>query len=340
VPRAVEPSGSGGLVTERPRTTLVAVAAAVIAFFASRTIEHTYSRLARPEQTALEWISDIVLSLAFGLVAWLWLHLRETRSELLRLERAQIILDTQLALAAEIQQKLLPRVPAPGRGLCLAARMEPAWKIGGDFYDFIVPDAEGVIFILGDISGKGIPAALLMASTRTLFRDLARETRDPGALTTRLSRALYEDNEGSAYATCIMGRFDLRDRTLTYVNAGHPSGLILGPSGRRVLESVGPPVGILPSIMYSPTSVSVGSGDIGVVVTDGVTEALEQDGVVTGDRVLEEAVRNLDLGSKPQADTICTALMSLARRRKGSAADETEQDDRTVVAFVVGDAAA
>jgi sigma-B regulation protein RsbU (phosphoserine phosphatase) len=219
--------------------------------------------------------------------------------------------------------------------------MEPAWKIGGDFYDFIVPEDDMVIFILGDISGKGIPAALLMASTRTLFRDLARETNDPGALTTRLSRALYEDNEGSAYATCILGRFDLRDRVLTYVNAGHPSGLILGPSGRRVLESVGPPVGILPSITYSPVSVSVGSGDIGVAVTDGVTEALEQDGVVTGDRVLEEAVRSLDLGSKPQADAICMALMSLARRRRsGSGADGAEQDDRTVVAFVVEDAAA
>lgn len=86
---------------------------------------------------------------------------------------------------------------------------------------------------------------------------------------------------------------------------------------------------------------SVGPGDIGVAVTDGVTEALEHDDVVTGDRVLEEAVRSLDLGSKPQADTICTALMSLARRRRnGSGTDAAEQDDRTVVAFVVEDAAA
>jgi sigma-B regulation protein RsbU (phosphoserine phosphatase) len=179
-----------------------------------------------------------------------------------------------------------------------------------------------------------------MASTRTLFRDLARETQDPGALTTRLSRALHEDNEGSAYATCVMGRFDLRDRTLTYVNAGHPSGLILGPSGRRVLESVGPPVGILPSITYSPALVSIAPGDIGVVVTDGVTEALEHSGVATGVLALEQAVRSLDLGSKPQADAICTTLMSLARRRNGSGGDEAEPDDRTVVAFVVEDAAA
>jgi serine phosphatase RsbU (regulator of sigma subunit) len=319
----------------RARNGFVAAASAVAAFFVATGAESLYIGLAHADRAALEWISDVVLSLGFGLVAWLWLHLRATQGELARLERAQIVLDTELALAAGIQRNLLPAAPAPCRGLSLAARMEPAGKIGGDFYDFVSPDTDTVVFVLGDISGKGIPAALLMASTRTLFRNLVRETQEPAALATRLSRALHEDNGGSPYATCVMGRFDMRERTLTYVSAGHPAGLVLGPLGRREIESGGPPVGILPSLSYSATDLRLAPGDVGVLVTDGVTEASEGADLEAAD-LLHEALRAL--GPSPRPDDVCEAIMSLSRAR-GSAPGGFP-DDRTVLAFVVSDGAA
>jgi sigma-B regulation protein RsbU (phosphoserine phosphatase) len=319
---------------EGPRTGLTAAGAAVVAFLAATGAETLYIRLAHADRAALEWISDVLLSLGFGLVAWLWLHLKATRGELARLERARIVLDTELALAAEIQRNLLPATPAPTGGLSIAARMEPAGKIGGDFYDFLSPDPETVVFVLGDISGKGVPAALLMASTRTLFRNLVRETQEPAALATRLSRALHEDNGGAPYATCVMGRFDMRKRTLTYVNAGHPAGLVVGPLGRRAIESCGPPVGILPSIAYLATTVPLAPGDVGVLVTDGITEAAEGTEIGASD-LLDQALRTL--GSPPRADEVCQAIMSLTRGLGPAPAGAP--DDRTVLAFVVSESA-
>ena len=319
----------------RARTGLAAAGAAVAAFLVATGAESLYIGLAHADRAALEWISDVVLALGFGLVVWLWLHLRATRGELARLERAQIVLDTELGLAAEIQRTLLPGAAGPCRGLSLAARMEPAGKIGGDFYDFVSPDPETVVFVLGDISGKGIPAALLMASTRTLFRNLVRETQEPAVLATRLSRALHEDNGGSPYATCVMGRFDMRERTLTYVSAGHPAGLVLGPLGRRAIESGGPPVGILPAIAYSATALRLAPGDVGVLVTDGITEAADGADLEASD-LLEEALRAL--GSPPSADEVCETIMSLTRAR--GPAPGGLPDDRTILAFVVSEGAA
>src|SRR3981189_2651168 len=121
----------------------------------------------------------------------------------------------------------------------MAGRLEPALYIGGDFYDFI-PDADG-LFVVGDVSGKGIPAALLQASAHSLFRTLARETTHPAELLTRISKEIYAENAGASYLTCVAARLDSRARTLTYTNAGHPVGLLVGPSGRRLLSRGGPP---------------------------------------------------------------------------------------------------
>ena len=312
----------------------MAAGAAVLAFLVATRAETLYIRLARANRAEVEWISDLLLSLGFALVVWLWLDLRATRGELERLERARIVLDTELALAAQIQRNLLPAAPAPSRGLSVAARMEPAGQIGGDFYDFVSPDPETVVFVLGDISGKGVPAALLMASTRTLFRNLVRETQEPAALATRLSRAFHEDNGGAPYATCVMGRFDMRQRTLTYVNAGHPAGLVLGPLGRRALESCGPPVGILPSIVYSATTVPLAPGDVGILVTDGITEAAEGIDIEASD-LLDRALPTL--GSPPRADEVSQAIMALTRGL--GPAPGGVPDDRTILAFVVSEAA-
>jgi serine phosphatase RsbU (regulator of sigma subunit) len=275
-------------------------------------------------------ISDLVLATALGAVAYLWLHLRATRTRLTGLERAQIVLDTQLSVAAQIQRHLLPPVPV-GPGVRWAGRLEPANAIGGDFYDFIPAAVDG-LFVVGDVSGKGIPAALLQASAHSLFRTLARQTFHPADLLTRVSREIYAENGGGSYLTCILARIDPASRTLVYVNAGHPEGLLVGAGGRRRLSRGGPPAGLFPDTTYEAEVVPVEFGDLGVIVSDGITEAIEEDGVVAVD-VLNRAI--LGLGKPRTPERVCDALMEMAQLKPGGPGTNG-QDDKTVLAFLFG----
>ena len=154
--------------------------------------------------------------------------------------------------------------------------MIPAGRIGGDFYDFLQPAARTVLAILGDVSGKGIPAALILSSLKTLFRTIARETVDPAAIAERISAALHEEHAGLPYATAIVARFEAGPGRMAFVNAGHPAGYVLRKGTVSVaFESGGPPLGLFPGTRYTAADVELSPGDIGVLVTDGITEALE-----------------------------------------------------------------
>ena len=133
-----------------------------------------------------------------------------------------------------------PRLP-------LGGAHGPRGRIGGDFYDFFQPTAGTVLAILGDVSGKGIPAALILSSLKTLFRTIARETVDPAAIAERISAALHEEHAGLPYATAIVARFETAPGRLAYVNAGHPAGYLLRDGTvTAALESGGRPLGLLP----------------------------------------------------------------------------------------------
>lgn len=193
----------------------------------STTIESRILWFARAEPGKLEWISDLILAVAVVCVTYLWLHLRASRLELASLERQQIVLDNELRLAAEIQASLLPELPAATPGFEWAARMEAARTVGGDFYDF-VPQADGsVLVILGDVSGKGIPAALIQATLKTLFRVAVRDCAETTAIAARLAEMLYAQNGGAMYATAIVARFDPAGPRLSFVSAGHPAGVLV-----------------------------------------------------------------------------------------------------------------
>jgi sigma-B regulation protein RsbU (phosphoserine phosphatase) len=212
-----------------------------------------------------------------------------------------------------------------------AGRLESAHRIGGDFYDFIPGEADD-LFVVGDVSGKGIPAALLQASAHSLFRTLARETIHPADLLTRVSREIYAENAGALYLTCVLVRVDSATRTLTYANAGHPAGLMLGQSGRRLLSRGGPPVGLFPETVYDSDIVSVEPGDIGVIVSDGITEAIEEDGVTAVD-ILNRTICNIPEPRTPER--VCDALMEMAQHSPGPRGVANWQDDKTVFAFLL-----
>jgi len=326
----MRPAGAGWAVW---RPAALATGAGLAVFVVGSAAEAVIIRGVHGNRRELEWLSDAVISIAVAGITYLWLHLKASRTRVLTLEREEIVIDEQLRLAAEIQRGLLPDVPQATRGFRWAARMIPAGRIGGDFYDFFQPTAGTVLAILGDVSGKGIPAALILSSLKTLFRTMARETVDPAAIAERISAALHEEHAGLPYATAIVARFETGPGRVAYVNAGHPPGYLLrNGTVSAAFESGGRPLGLLPGATYATANVELSPGDIGVLVTDGITEALEA-GPMTLSRILGASGERLSARSSPAE--ICDDLLRAAAEGPGPTGALNVQDDRTVFVFAV-----
>src|SRR5258708_18423067 len=136
--------------------------------------------------------------------------------------------------------------------------------------------------IVGDVSGKGIPAALLQASAHSLFRAFARETPYPSDLLARVSREIYAENAGASYLTCLVVRVNSATHTLMYANAGHPTGVMVGAGGRRLLSRGGPPAGLFPETAHDSQVPPLAPGDLRVILSDGITQATEASGRASG----------------------------------------------------------
>jgi sigma-B regulation protein RsbU (phosphoserine phosphatase) len=307
----------------------VSAGVALAAYVVAATVEAIAIGVIRPTEWELAWISDVVLAAAFGGVVYLWQHLRLTRQALATRERADLVLQTQLAIAADIQQRLLPQLPARTNGVEWAAALRSAGRIGGDFYDVAQVALGRWILLVADVSGKGIPAAMALGSLRTAFRSLVHQHGGPAAVLTHLSSTLFEAWQGSPYATAIIAQLEASGCTLTYANAGHPAAIVSGRAGVRRLEADGPPIGLFPSATYAEQTLILQHGDTCVIVSDGVTEALESADVAPLDQVIEAAD-----GAK-SAQEVCDAVMGLALRGTGPRGVADWQDDRTVVVVAV-----
>jgi sigma-B regulation protein RsbU (phosphoserine phosphatase) len=285
----------------------------------------------RPGGHRLEWISDLIASAAVTTLTYLWLNLRASRARILDLERARITQDAQLRLAAEIQRSLLRDVPTQAAGCVWAARMEAAYEVGGDFYDVAAQADGSLMVIVGDVPGKGVPAALLQSSALTLFRVHATHTGTPAQLAERISADLRAQTGGRPYATAIIVRIERDGRRLTSTNAGHPAGLVQRTGELVRLTAGGPPLGLLPGVAYESEELPLHPGDAGVFVTDGITEVL--DGREPLAAVLADA-RSLPEREAPVA--ITERVLRLAGTAVASGTIDIPADDRTAVAFVVG----
>jgi sigma-B regulation protein RsbU (phosphoserine phosphatase) len=311
------------------RALVESTAAALGGYALAAVLEAVVIRWLQPTEWELAWVSDLALAVALGVAVYLWRHLLASRNELAERERAEIVLQTQLSLAAEIQRRLLPPLPPTTNGCEWAAALKSAGKIGGDFYDF-VETAPGVwVVLIADVSGKGIPAALALGSLRSTFRALARQRLAPAAILAQLSTAFLQDWQGMPYVTCIVAAFNLPAHTVVYSNAGHPPAILTGPIGTRYLLRGGPPAGLLLEATFEQELLSLHAGDVCLLVSDGVTEAL--DGVPLEDRLVAP---NLDHTS---AANICDRIMRQALNGNGPSGDSRWDDDRTVVVVTVRD---
>jgi sigma-B regulation protein RsbU (phosphoserine phosphatase) len=212
------------------------------------------------------------------------LELRASRHELARKE-------AELNFALQVQQALFPRQFPADQGLEFSAACVPAGGIGGDYYDVLQRRDGCLAFAIADISGKGIPAAILMSNLHAILRTLYDAGRPAGELCSQLNRHLYRVTEGTKFATAFYAEWNERDRSLTYVNAGHPAPLLLGSCSGQLLQTGGPPLGIFPGTEFQVGRLVMQPGDVIVLYSDGITEAGLGSGKEFGDARLEAAVQ-------------------------------------------------
>jgi sigma-B regulation protein RsbU (phosphoserine phosphatase) len=197
-------------------------------------------------------------------------------SERLRQEAASAeLIRHELSLAHDVQDRLLPKPLQGVAGLECVGFCRPARSIGGDYYD-LLPRRDGAFALtLGDVSGKGIPAAVMMASIQTLLRNLLqREMIDLAEVIADLNDTLYTSSTDARYSTLFVGVISADRASLKYVNAGHVPPLLLRRDGRlERLSEASVPVGMLPAWRFEQSSVGLEPGDTLLVVSDGIMEA-------------------------------------------------------------------
>jgi sigma-B regulation protein RsbU (phosphoserine phosphatase) len=250
-------------------------------------------------------------------------------SERLRREAvAAALLRRDLDLACEVQNQLFPSEAPTVDGLVCAGLCRPTRMIGGDYYDFIVRRDGGFAFTLGDVSGKGVPAAVMMASIQTLLRSfLSAAALNPAQALAELNDALYESSTPERYSTLFCGLISPDRKNLTYINAGHvPPFLLRADGSMKRLYATGRPVGLFPSVSFKQGSVALGERDFLVVVSDGVIEARNAQGEFWEEEALAELIRT------SAHEGIAGFPAKVAEEVDKWAAGVEQYDDLTVVA--------
>src|SRR5271156_6397571 len=201
--------------------------------------------------------------------------------------------ERDLVLAAQVQRQVLPK-PATFPGLEVAATMQTARLLGGDYYDFFQISDDVVDVVIADVSGKGVAAALLMPSLAVALRLRARELSGPAEIIKDLDGVLKQITNPATFVTMFYARFNQASRTLQYANGGHNPPLLVRPKTGEtlLLDAGGPIMGILPQAQFSNTLVTLDQGDILTLFTDGVTEQENEAGDEFSVSRLEEVVRS------------------------------------------------
>ncbi len=223
----------------------------------------------------------------------------------------------EMASAAIIQQSLLPKDPASMAidcGVDLHAEMRSARHVGGDFYDVFRLDPDHLAIAIGDVCGKGMPASLFMAVVVTVLRTVAREDVDVAATVARVNAALCRDNESSMFATVFYAVLNVRTGVLAYCNCGHVAPVHLPVGGEPGgLAVTGLPLGLFADRTPAVCSITLGEGDVLVLFTDGVTEAMSPHQAEYGDaRFIEMLSGCRDLPAVQLASRIFAAVVEFA----------------------------
>ncbi|MDD4170004.1 MAG: SpoIIE family protein phosphatase [Desulfotomaculaceae bacterium] len=246
-------------------------------------------------------------------------------------ETAKRQIEGELMVARQIQMSIVPRIfpPFPERSeFEIHAILEPAKEVGGDFYDFFFIDEHHLFFTVGDVSGKGVPASLFMAVTRTMLRSRTAAETGPDEILAAVNNELCHDNDIGMFVTVFCGILDTNSGEVIYSCGGHDLPYHLSQSGITPLAPAkGPALGAIEDIPYQKQSISLKPGDTLIIYTDGVTEAMSKSGDFWGKEGLLQSVQ--DAPRRPAAEITGKILQDL----RFFARDTAQYDDITIMAL-------
>ena len=249
----------------------------------------------------------------------------KARSELLAIRR-------ELEVAREIQQSILPRdfgPKGPGGGCAIAAGMQPAQEVGGDFYDFFMIDEDRLAVMVGDVAGKGVPAAIYMSLSRTLLRATALLGLEAGECLRQANRTLSSEGDAGLFVTVVYVIVNTRTGAVEYTTGGHFSPYVARANG--AIESLpgsgGMVLGVMADAPYTTCRATLEPGDLMLLYSDGVTEAANQSDELFGDERLEAALKTV-IGGTEQA-----TVAAVNDAVRAFAAGHQQSDDITIVAL-------
>ena len=266
----------------------------------------------------------VLAAVLVGLVIAAWVRAQ------LRARRAR-----EMAMAADIQENAIPRVFPPfpeERRMDLFASMEPAREIGGDFYDFYFTGAGRLVFLVADVSDKGVPAALFMMRAKTLLKNLAQTGLPLEDTVAAANQALCEGNAANMFVTAWIGEIDLDSGAVRYVNAGHNPPLVLRAkdgSASYLRSRPGLVLGAMPVAKYRAGEIALEPGDALYLYTDGVTEQVDPHGELFGEERLQAFLAGGDFLAHPE---VCTGTIRAGV--EAHAAGVPQSDDRTQLLLI------
>ncbi len=287
-----------------------------------------------PEHEIYKGLRSVAIKLGllmlFGLALMVYIMWRTVngfkRLQSVSAEKERI--GSELRIASNIQNGMLPKTFPPYsdlQELTLYGSLTSAKEVGGDLYDFSVRNQK-LFFCIGDVSGKGVPASLVMAVTRSLFRSVSSRIDDPGDIMLQINNAMSEMNENAMFVTLFIGVLDLHNGNLTYSNAGHCAPVLLGGETTPIAVDANIPVGIMPDWQYTSQHSSLKIGQTLFLYTDGLTEAENTSLEQFGEKRMLEVLAQSDINPRPLIENIIQAVRSFVGQAEQS-------DDLTMLAI-------
>lgn len=315
---------SGGTFTESKRASgLPAGASMMVSPLICRGQMLGLLYVDRQEPEAQFTEDDLEILTGMATQAAVALYTAQTHETLMRQSRTE----QELMAAHEVQKRFMPRGVPKLPGFTFVAHYDPSRDVGGDLYDFISLDADRVAVVIGDVSGKGFAAALVMAWVASQIRVAAHQETHPAEVLARINENLLEARQDDLFVTIFYGVLDRRDMSITYANAGHVPPLVRrGVLGEvEILHEAGLPVGVVSDAGFEESRISLEKGDVLVLVSNGVTEARDPQKRMFGMEGLRSAIERGEANPTNLVSDVLAEIREFIR-------EEAHYDDITIVA--------
>ena len=247
-------------------------------------------------------------------------------------QRQKELIDGELKVAREIQMSIVPKIFPPfpkHQEFDIYAVLNPAKEVGGDLYDFFLIDDDHLCFSIGDVSGKGVPASLFMAVTKTLVKSKVDSHHTPEQILCAVNDELCDENQSGMFVTEFLGIMTISTGEVKYANGGHNRPYVLRTNGRlEMLPKIpGIALGAMGNMPYAGESLQLNTGDILIMYTDGVTEAMNRPGELFGETRFEKVLENTSEKSAKELTKIILAAIHQHVK------DAEQSDDITILAI-------